>query len=256
MSKLTVFNNPTFGQLRAFLVDDGPWFVAKDVCGVLGYTNVSKAIADHVDMGDKLNNETLLSLGQRGGWLINESGLYSLIMTSKMPNARVFKHWVTHDVLPTIRRTGGYLAARADDTPEDILALALRVADATIKRREERIRLLESERRELMPKASFYDAVADSDDTILIGELAKLMRQNGIGIGQNRLFAWMRENGYLGKYGSHRNIPTQYAMDMELFRIKESTIPRSDGSSMIKRTPRVTGKGQAYFLKKLKEEWL
>lgn len=107
-----------------------------------------------------------------------------------------------------------------------------------------------------MPKASFYDAVADSDDTILIGELAKLMRQNGIGIGQNRLFAWMRENGYLGKYGSHRNIPTQYAMDMELFRIKESAIPRSDGSSMIKRTPRVTGKGQTYFLKKLKEEWL
>ena len=207
-------------------------------------------------MEDKLNNETLLSLGQRGGWLINESGLYSLIMTSKMPNARVFKHWVTHDVLPTIRRTGGYLAARADDSPEDILALALKVADATIKRREERIRLLESERRELMPKASFYDAVADSDDTILIGELAKLMRQNGIGIGQNRLFAWMRENGYLGKYGSHRNIPTQYAMDMELFRIKESTIPRSDGSSMIKRTPRVTGKGQAYFLKKLNEEWL
>lgn len=256
MSRLTVFNNPTFGQLRAFLVDDDPWFVAKDVCSVLGYTNVSKAISDHVDMGDKLNNETLLSLGQRGGWLINESGLYSLIMTSKMPNARVFKHWVTHDVLPTIRRTGGYLAARADDSPEDILALALKVADATIKRREERIRLLESERRELMPKASFYDAVADSDDTILIGELAKLMRQNGIGIGQNRLFAWMRENGYLGKYGSHRNIPTQYAMDMELFRIKESTIPRSDGSSMIKRTPRVTGKGQAYFLKKLKEEWL
>ena len=256
MSELTVFNNHTFGQLRTFLVDDDPWFVAKDVCGVLGYTNVSKAVADHVDMEDKLNNETLLSLGQRGGWLINESGLYSLIMTSKMPNARVFKHWVTHDVLPTIRRTGGYLEARADDSPEDILALALKVADATIKRREERIRLLESERRELMPKASFYDAVADSDDTILIGELAKLMRQNGIGIGQNRLFAWMRENGYLGKYGSHRNIPTQYAMDMELFRIKESTIPRSDGSSMIKRTPRVTGKGQAYFLKKLKEEWL
>jgi len=250
---LTIFTSAQFGQLRVFPNDAEPWFVARDVTDSLDLDRTAIRRLDDDEKGVRLTH-TLG--GKQEVAYVTFPGLLSLTFSSRKPEAREYKRWVTHEVLPAIHQTGGYLAARADDSPEDILALALKVADATIKRREERIQLLESERRELMPKASFYDAVADSDDTILIGELAKLMRQNGIGIGQNRLFAWMRENGYLGKYGSHRNIPTQYAMDMELFRIKESTIPRSDGSSMIKRTPRVTGKGQAYFLKKLKEEWL
>lgn len=250
---LTIFTSAQFGQLRVFPNDAEPWFVARDVTDSLDLDRTAIRRLDDDEKGVRLTH-TLG--GKQKVAYVTFPGLLSLTFSSRKPEAREYKRWVTHEVLPAIHQTGGYLAARADDSPEDILALALKVADATIKRREERIQLLESERRELMPKASFYDAVTDSDDTILIGELAKLVRQNGIGIGQNRLFAWMRENGYLGKYGSHRNIPTQYAMDMELFRIKESTIPRSDGSSMIKRTPRVTGKGQAYFLKKLKEEWL
>lgn len=192
-------------SLRALTDEAGePWFVAKDACDVLGYTNASKAISDHVDPEDKLNNESLSSLGQRGGWLVNESGLYSLVLSSKLPTAKEFKRWVTHEVLPQIRRTGGYIPTT--------------------------------------------DAVAASDGTCLIGELAKMLRQNGLDIGQNRLFEILRQDGYLGKNGSNRNVPTQRAMDLGLFRIKETAITHSDGHVTINRTAKVTGKGQTYFI--------
>lgn len=227
--------------LRTLTDENGePWFVAKDVCDVLGYTNASKAISDHVDSEDKLNNESLSSLGQRGGWLVNESGLYSLVLSSKLPTAKEFKRWVTHEVLPSIRKHGAYMTQQTLDkaltSPDFLIQLATK-----LKEEQEKVK-------ELEPKARFADAVAASDGTCLVGELAKMLRQNGLDIGQNRLFARLREEGYLGKTGSNRNVPTQKAMDLGLFRIKETVITHSDGHVTINRTPKVTGKGQTYFV--------
>ena len=235
--------------LRTLTDENGePWFVAKDVCDVLGYTNASKAISDHVDSEDKLNNESLSSLGQRGGWLVNESGLYSLVLSSKLPTAKEFKRWVTHEVLPQIRKTGGYIPVGDADSDEDIMARAVLVAQKTIERKNQQLQAKDSQIRELEPKARFADAVAASDGTCLIGELAKMLRQNGLDIGQNRLFEILRQDGYLGKTGSNRNVPTQKAMDLGLFRIKETAITHSDGHVTINRTAKVTGKGQTYFI--------
>lgn len=227
--------------LRTLTDENGePWFVAKDVCDVLGYTNASKAISDHVDSEDKLNNESLSSLGQRGGWLVNESGLYSLVLSSKLPTAKEFKRWVTHEVLPSIRKHGAYMTQQTLDkaltSPDFLIQLATK-----LKEEQEKVK-------ELEPKARFADAVAASDGTCLVGELAKMLRQNGLDIGQNRLFARLREDGYLGKTGSNRNVPTQRAMDLGLFRIKETAITHSDGHVTINRTAKVTGKGQTYFV--------
>ena len=251
---IMAFENAAFGTIRAMSEGGEPWFVAKDVCGILGYANPSKAIADHVENEDKLNNETLSSLGQRGGWLINESGLYSLIFGSKKPEAKAFKRWVTHEVLPAIRKTGGYMAARPDETPEEIMARALCIADDTMRRQRERIEGLAAENDALRPKALFADAVAASDGTCLVGELAKMLRQNGVDIGQNRLFGWLRDNGWLGRSGCNRNVPTQRAMDMGLFRIKETAVTHSDGHVTVTRTPKVTGKGQRYFVDKFVDD--
>lgn len=218
--------------LRTLTDENGePWFVAKDVCDVLGYTNASKAISDHVDSEDKLNNESLSSLGQRGGWLVNESGLYSLVLSSKLPTAKEFKRWVTHEVLPSIRKHGAYMTQQTLDkaltSPDFLIQLATK-----LKEEQEKVK-------ELEPKARFADAVAASDGTCLIGELAKMLRQNGLDIGQNRLFAQLREDGYLGKTGSNRNVPTQKAMDLGLFRIKETAVTHSDGHVTINRTAKV-----------------
>lgn len=251
MTQLSTYQNERFGTLRALSRDGEPWFVAKDVCNVLGYSNPSKAIADHVDAEDKLNNETLSSLGQRGGWLINESGLYSLIFGSRMPEAKSFKRWVTHEVLPAIRRDGGYMALRPEETPDQLMARALTVANETLRRERERADALEAENGRLKPKALFADAVSSSDGTCLVGVLAKMIRQNGVDMGQNRLFEWMREHGYLGKEGSNRNVPTQRAMDMGLFKVKETAVTHSDGHVTLSRTAKVTGKGQVYFMEKL-----
>ena len=225
-----------------------PWFVAKDVCDVLGYTNASKAINDHVDQEDKLNNESLSSLGQRGGWLVNESGLYSLVLSSKLPTAKEFKRWVTHEVLPQIRKTGGYIPTSESDSDEDIMARAVLVAQKTIERKNQQLQAKDAQIKVLEPKARFADAVAASDGTCLVGELAKMLRQNGMDIGQNRLFRLLQADGYLGKSGSNRNVPTQRAMDLGLFRIKETTVTHADGHTTVSRTPKVTGKGQRYFI--------
>lgn len=217
-----------------------PWFVAKDVCNVLGYMNASKTISDHVDSEDKLYNESLSSLGQRGGWLINESGLYSLVLSSKLPTAKEFKRWVTHEVVPSIRKHGAYMTQQTLDkaltSPDFLIQLATK-----LKEEQEKVK-------ELEPKARFADAVAASDGTCLIGELAKMLRQNGLDIGQNRLFEILRQDGYLGKTGSNRNMPTQKAMDLGLFRIKETAITYSDGHVTISRTAKCTTEGQTYFI--------
>lgn len=244
---INYFENEQFGKIRVINQNNEPWFVAKDITAVLGYKNPSKAIKDHVDTEDKLNNETLLSLGQRGGWIINESGLYSLILSSKIPTAKAFKRWVTHEVLPSIRKHGGYLTPQKIEEvltdPDTIIQLA-----TTLKEEQSRRKALEAENQVMQPKALFADAVAASHTSILVGELAKLLKQNGVEIGQNRLFRWLRENGYLMKAGSSYNMPTQRSMEQELFEVKETSITHSDGHITVQKTPKVTGKGQQYFI--------
>ena len=242
MNEIQVFNHADFGEVRIFTINNVPWFVGKDVAQVLGYQNTSKALADHVDGEDKLNNDSLLSLGQRGGWLINESGLYSLILSSKLQSAKAFKRWVTSEVLPAIRKNGGYIAGQECMTDQELMAHALLVAQKTIESKNRQIE-------EMQPKALFADSVAASGSTILIGELAKILRQNGIDMGEKRLFNWMRREGYLIKRkGSDYNMPTQRSTEMGLMRIKETVISHSNGHTTVNKTPKVTGKGQQYFI--------
>ncbi|MDY5409265.1 phage antirepressor KilAC domain-containing protein, partial [Veillonella caviae] len=233
------------GQVRTFMQNGEPWFVAKDITNILGYQNSSKAINDHVDIDDKLNNETLSSLGQRGGWLINESGLYSLILSSKLPNAKQFKRWVTSEVLPDIRKYGGYNAAIPKTLPEALKAYANEVEEHNKVKA-----LIEAQK----PKVLFADAVSTSHTSILIGDLAKLLKQNGYETGQKRLFEQLRQEGYLIKSGSSCNMPTQKSMDLGLFEVKETTVQNSDGSVRITKTTKVTGKGQLYFINRYLQE--
>lgn len=242
MQELQIFKNEEFGEIRIVTIDNEPWFVGKDVATALGYQNASKALADHVEECDKLNNESLSSLGQRGGWLINESGLYALIFGSKLESAKRFKRWVTSEVLPAIRKTGGYQM----QTPQgkELLALAVLEAQKTIEEQTSQIE-------EMKPHAVLGQAITTANTSILVGDLAKILKQNGIEIGAKRLFQWMRENGYLIKRkGTDWNLPTQRSMEMGLFEIKESVHIDGNGCNRITRTPKVTGKGQQYFANK------
>ena len=252
---LMAFENAAFGTVRAARVDGEPWFVAKDVCDALGLSNTTEALRNlDADEVSNISNSEVAQNGGRAPRVISEPGFYKLVMRSRKPEAKQLQRWVTHEVLPAIRKTGGYIAAKADDTPEEIMARALLVADETMRRQKARIDGLAAENAELRPKALFADAVAASDGTCLVGELAKMLRQNGVDMGQNRLFGWLRENGWLGKSGCNRNVPTQKAMDMGLFRIKETAVTHSDGHVTVTRTPKVTGKGQAYFINKFIED--
>lgn len=238
--EVQIFNNEQFGSIRAAINEHGePWFVAKDVCSALELQNPTVAV-NALDEDERAK----FNLGRQGSAnVISEAGFYKLVMRSRKPEAKQFQRWVTHEVLPAIRRTGGYMVAKQDETPEETMARAVLIAQDTIKRQKEQLE-------EMKPKALFADAVAASDGTCLVGELAKLLRQNGVDIGQNRLFAWFRENGFLGNVGQNRNVPTQRAMDMGLFRIKETAITHSDGHVTISRTAKITGKGQQYFVKR------
>lgn len=253
MNELKIFENPAFGKVRVVEQGGEPWFVGKDVAEILGYSDLNKAVAMHVDDDDKkLNDKTSPSFGQRGTTLINESGLYSLVLSSKLPDAKKFKHWVTAEVLPAIRKTGGYIAGSEKMSDAELMAKAVLVAQATIKERDARIAELESDTQRMKPKEIFADAVSASDQTILIGDLAKLIKQNGHDIGQKRMFEWLRNNGYLIKrQGADYNSPTQKAMELGLFRIKETAVTHSDGHVTVSKTVKVTGKGQAYFVNKL-----
>ena len=245
MADIKIWENPEFGELRIVDMNGEPWMVGKDVAQALGYQNASKALNDHVDPEDKLNNESLLSLGQRGGWLINESGLYSLVLSSKLPGAKRFRRWVTGEVLPSIRKDGGYIKTVPGMTDADIMAKAILLAQKTIEGQKAQIA-------EMTPKALFADAVSASSTSILVGDLAKLIRQNGLDIGQNRLFDWLRNNGYLIRAkGMSWNMPTQRSMDLGLFEVKETSITHSDGHISVNKTVKVTGKGQIYFVNKL-----
>ena len=252
MNELKIFENPAFGKVRIIQQNGEPWFIGKDVAEILGYSNTPKAIRDHVDDEDKLAERIVLSGQNREVAIINESGLYSLILSSKMPKAKEFKRWVTAEVLPAIRKTGGYIAGSEKMSDAELMAKAVLVAQATIKERDARIKELESDTQRMKPKEIFADAVSASDQTILIGDLAKLIKQNGHDIGQKRMFEWLRNNGYLIKRQSaDYNSPTQRAMELGLFRIKETAVTHSDGHVTVSKTVKVTGKGQAYFVNKL-----
>lgn len=241
MNGLQIFKNEEFGEIRTVTIDNEPWFVGKDVATALGYTNPQKAVRDHVLEEDRGMNEMDTPSGRQNLAVINESGLYALIFGSKLESAKRFKHWVTAEVLPTIRKTGGYQMQAPQG--KELLALAVLEAQKTIEEKNAQIE-------RMRPKEIFADAVATSKQSILIGQLAKLICQNGHEIGQKRLFKWMRENGYLMKSGSDYNMPMQRYVEQGLFEIKESSIANPDGSTRLTRTTKVTGKGQQYFINK------
>lgn len=221
-----------------------PWFVAKDVCAILEISNPSDALKRLDD-----DERSRFNLGRQGETnIVNEAGLYVLVLGSRKPEAHEFKRWVTHEVLPQIRKTGGYIPTTDADDDMTILAKAVMIGQRTMEAQKQRIAEQQTRIVELEPKARFADAVAASDGTCLVGELAKMLRQNGMDIGQNRLFRLLQADGYLGKSGSNRNVPTQRAMDLGLFRIKETTVTHADGHTTVSRTPKVTGKGQRYFI--------
>lgn len=231
--------------LRTLTDENGePWFVAKDVCDILEISNPSDALKRLDD-----DERSRFNLGRQGETnIVNEAGLYVLVLGSRKPEAHEFKRWVTHEVLPQIRKTGGFIPTTDADDDMTILAKAVMIGQRTMEAQKRKIAEQQTRIVELEPKARFADAVAASDGTCLVGELAKMLRQNGLKVGQNRLFRILRDDGYLGKSGSNRNVPTQRAMDLGLFRIKETTVTHADGHTTVSRTPKVTGKGQRYFI--------
>lgn len=228
-------------KVRTVDVDGEAWFVLKDVCGVLEIAD-HKVVARRLDEDEVCQTPLTDSMGrQQSTTIINESGLYHVILRSDKPEAAPFRRWVTNDVLPAIRKTGSYNAPQL--TRSQLLATALIAAHEELEEKDKQIA-------ELTPKGVFADAVSASSQSILVGEMAKLLSQNGIQMGQNRLFAWMRENGYLIKDRKRTdyNMPTQKSMELRLFEIKETSIAHSDGHTSINKTPKVTGIGQVYFV--------
>lgn len=251
--ELQIFKNNEFGSLRTIEINGEPWFVGKDVATALGYSNASDALGKHVDREDKdvIANRDNAGRKNKPAVIINESGLYSLIMSSKLKTAKKFKHWVTSEVLPAIRKHGAYLT---DQKAFDITHNANSLADL-LEQASEQLRQKDIEIERMRPKEIFSDAVSTSKSYVLIGELAKILKGNGIDIGQNKLFAWMRENGYLIKRkGTDYNMPTQRAMNQGLFKIKEGSIVHSDGHTSITKTVKVTGRGQVFFVNKFLKE--
>lgn len=228
--------------IRTLTIDEEPYFVGKDVAQVLGYSNPRDAIAKHVDAEDKGVAKCDTLGGQQNQTVINESGLYSLILGSKLPEAKRFKRWVTSEVLPSLRRNGMYAMDELLDNPD----LAINALQKLKEEREAR-RQLELQNEQMKPKALFAEAVETSSTSILIGDMAKLLRQNGVEVGQRRLFDWRRTNGWLMKTGESRNMPTQKAMEKGYFEIRERTISNPDGSVRITKTTKVTGKGQVWL---------
>ena len=249
MTDLQIFKNPEFGAIRTIEKDGEPWFVGKDVAAALGYERPTKAILDHADDEDKDEVPIQDSIGRSQNTpIINESGLYSLVLSSKLPTAKKFKRWITSEVIPSIRKHGAYMTPdKLEEVllkPDTLIQLA-----QNLKAEQEKRRALEAKVETDKPKVLFADSVEAAKTSILIGELAKLLKQNGINIGQNRLFQWLRQNGYLiRRQGSDYNMPTQRAMEMGLFEIKETTITHSDRHIHVSKTPKVTGKGQVYFV--------
>lgn len=245
-SNLKSYNSLEFGQIRTVIENNEPWFVGKDVAMALGYKNISDAINKHVDCEDKGVAKCDTLGGSQDMVIINESGLYALIFGSKLEKAMKFKRWVTNDILPSLRKNGMYATDDLLDNPDLLIKIATQ-----LKEEREKRTALEEINRINQPKVLFAESVETSNQSILVGDLAKLIKQNGIDIGQNRLFEWLRENDYLiSRKGESYNMPTQKSMNARLFEIKESSIVNPDGSVRVTRTTKVTGKGQIYFINK------
>ena len=264
MNELQVFQNTEFGQIRTLAIENEPWFVGKDVADVLGYTKLD-AMYRIVESEDKTEidpqNIEIAGFPRNGATLeenpnvrrlilINESGLYSAIFNSKLPSAKKFKRWVTAEVLPAIRKHGAYMTSETIEKvlsdPDTIIKIATQLKEEQAKRM-----LLEVKVEEQRPKVIFADAVSASKTSILVGDMAKLLKQNGVNMGASRFFTWLRDNGFLIKRkGTDWNMPTQKSMELQLFEIKETSIAHSDGHTSISRTPKITGKGQLYFINK------
>lgn len=248
--ELQIFSNSEFGEIRTITKDNETYFVGKDVAKALGFANPRDAIATHVFDEDK-GVDTIDTLGGKQSMtVINESGVYALVFGSRLESAKRFKHWVTSEVLPSIRKNGGYIAGQETMSDDELMAKALLVANNKIAERDKIIEQKQARIEQMKPKEIFADAVSASHTSILVGDLAKLICQNGYKIGQNRLFDWLRDNGYLMKYGTSRNMPQQKYVEQGLFEVKESNLQNPDGSVRITRTPKVTGKGQVYFVNK------
>ena len=254
MNELQIFNNEEFGEVRMTEINGKPYFVATDVATALGYTNPRKEISDHCKGVTKRDTPTSSGVQQMS--YINEGDLYRLIMKSKLPSAEKFEKWVMEEVLPSIRKNGGYIAGQETLSDEELLSKALMVAQRKIEEKNNIIAMQDSRIQGMIPKEIFADAVSASHTSILVGDLAKLICQNGVQIGQKRLFEWLRENNFLIKSGASRNMPKQRYVEQGLFEVKESNIQNPDGSVRITKTTKVTGKGQVYFVNKfLKGAW-
>lgn len=276
MKEIQIFENAQFGQIRTSVTECGePLFCLADVCKAIGVTN-HRNVIKRLDEGDvhRMDTPTKNQFGatvMQQVVFITEPGMYDVVLRSDSDKAKPFRRWVCSDVLPTIRKNGGYMVARADETPEEIMARALVVAKATIERQQgailaaqnkaalldatnqglaKQVEGLERAKQYLLPGATFAKAVETSEHSILVGELARIIRQNGVEIGQNRLFTWLRANGYLCKKGEMYNQPTQKALRMGLFELKKIVITKPSGDSLVKTTTKVTGKGQIYFVNK------
>lgn len=255
MSELQIFSSEEFGEIRTAVVNDEPMFCLSDICKSLGLSQPSK-VKERLSEKGVRTIPTLTSGGEQSLLYINEPNLYKAIFQSRKESAERFTEWVTSEVLPSIRKNGGYIAGQETLSDEELLSKALMVAQKKIDEKNQLIAIQDSRIQEMRPKEIFADAVSASHTSILIGDLAKLICQNGFQIGQKRLFEWLRKNGYLIKYGSSRNMPQQRYVEQGLFEIKESNVQNPDGSVRITRTTKVTGKGQVYFVNKFIGETL
>ena len=247
MNDIQKFTNEEFGTIRTVEQDGKVMFCGKDVATALGYTNPNKALRDHT-RGERFVHPLETCGGTQQVQFITEGDLYRLIASSKLPSAQQFESWVFDEVLPSIRKQGAYVYSDGTESDDVLMARGLLAAQTIIDKKNAVIEGQQREIAELRPKALYADAVTASDGTCLVGELAKMMRQNGVQVGQNRLFEWLRRDGYLGKTGSNRNVPTQRAMEQGLFRIKETAVTHSDGHVTVNRTPKITGHGRVVLM--------
>lgn len=250
MNELQIFENQDFGKIRTVLKDGEAWFVGKDVAQALGYANPTKAAREKTDDEDKGMSKMDTPSGVQETLVINESGLYALVLSSKLDTAKAFRRWITKEVIPAIRKHGMYAVDELIENPD----LAIAALTALKEEREKNARL-QDQNDEMKPKALFADSVAASSTSILVGELAKLLRQNGVNVGQNRLFEILRRDGYLmARKGADYNMPTQRSMEAGWMEVKERAINNPDGTIRVTKTPRITGKGQVYFINKYLNE--
>ncbi len=245
MSNIQIFEKAEFGKIRVEEIGQAPWFVGKDIAEILGYANPLKAIREHVDDEDKGMNEMVTPGGKQQTIIINESGLYSLILSSKLPTAKRFKKWITSEVIPSIRKNGGYIVGQETMSDDELMAKALLVAQNKINEKDKEIE-------EMKPNYLIGKAITGSNQSITIGNFANILIQNGRkDLGQNKLFDWFRKNGYLSNQrGLNWNKPTYKSTSQNLFEVKETYIEHNNGFRTISFTPLITTKGQQYFLNK------